>query len=199
MATRGGGRQGRELSDRGAETRALILDTALAAFAESGFRGTSVREIAARCGLTHPALLYHFPAKSDLLMAVLTRRDEADGGDAFEGLEAREMLAHLVATARHNATQRGVVELYATLSAEAASPGHPAHTYFQRRYASLVVHLTRAYRDLARAGALAPRVDPEAAPRQLVALMDGLQVQWLLDPEVDMAAAIEAHLRAQLA
>ncbi|WP_062303926.1 TetR/AcrR family transcriptional regulator [Demequina subtropica] len=188
----------RELSDRGAETRALILDTALAAFAEGGYRGTSVREIASRCGLTHPALLYHFPRKPDLLMAVLTRRDEADGGEGFEALGPRAMLEHLVATARLNATQRGVVELYATLSAEASSPDHPARAYFQARYAALVANLERAYRALAEAGALAAGVEPEAAPRQLVALMDGLQVQWLLDPEVDMAAVLEAHLRAQL-
>ncbi|WP_222843178.1 TetR/AcrR family transcriptional regulator [Demequina mangrovi] len=199
MAGTPGVKATRELSDRGAETRTLILDTALEAFAEAGFRGTSVREIAARCGLTHPALLYHFPTKADLLMAVLSRRDQADGGDGFGDLGAHAMLEHLVATARLNATQRGVVELYATLSAEATGRDHPAHEYFRRRYASLVADLTRGFAELAAGGQLAARTDPSVAARQLVALMDGLQVQWLLDPEVDMAGLLEAYLDTQLA
>ncbi|WP_062288934.1 TetR family transcriptional regulator [Demequina phytophila] len=190
----------RELSERGAETRTLILDTALAAFAESGFRGTSVRDIATRCGLTHPALLYHFPTKADLLMAVLTRRDDSEGTAAgYDELRGRALLDHLVETARRNAGRRGVVELYATLSGEATAPDHPAHAYFAARYASLRHDVTRAYREAAEAGELAPRIVPSLAAAQLVALMDGLQIQWLLDPAVDMAETLEAHLAAQFA
>ena len=47
------------------------------------------------------------------------------------------------------------------------------------------------------AGQLRPEVVPAAASRQLVALMDGLQLQWLLDNDsVDMAAELMAFLRA---
>ncbi|MDN4476559.1 TetR/AcrR family transcriptional regulator [Demequina sp. SYSU T00192] len=191
---------GHELTDRGAGTRALILDTALAAFAESGYRGTSVRDIATRCGLTHPALLYHFPTKADLLMAVLRRRDDAEGRAAgFADLRGAALLDHLVATARLNAGRPGVVELYATLSAEATDPGHPAHAYFVDRYANLRASVARAYAEVAHDGGLRPGIDPATAARQLVALMDGLQIQWLLDPSLDMAEAIEAHVGAQLA
>ncbi|WP_062466741.1 TetR/AcrR family transcriptional regulator [Demequina maris] len=190
---------GRELSERGAGTRALILDTALAAFAESGYRGTSVRDIATRCGLTHPALLYHFPTKADLLLAVLGRRDDSEGrAVGFDELHGRALLDHLVDTARRNAARRGVVELYATLSAEATEPGHPAHAYFVARYASLREAVTRAYRELEADGALRPGIAPATAARQLVALMDGLQIQWLLDPDVDMAEALAAHVDTQL-
>ena len=178
---------------RGAATRALILDAALEAFAESGYRGTSVREIAARCGLTHPALIYHFPTKADLLLAVLERRDE-DG--PLEGLAADRVLARLVETAGANQSRRGLIELFATLSAEATAADHPAHAWFARRYANLVATLTRAYAELAETGELRPGVDPGVAARRLVAVMDGLQVQWLLDPEVDMAAGVAAQITA---
>ena len=40
-----------------------ILDQATALFGEAGYRGTSLREIAARCGISHPGLLHHFPTK----------------------------------------------------------------------------------------------------------------------------------------
>ena len=69
-------------SERGAVTREHILATATAMFGESGYRGASLRDIAARCGLTHPGLLYHFPTKAGLLEAVLQRRDESDASHA---------------------------------------------------------------------------------------------------------------------
>ena len=56
---------------RGDATRELVLDAALEMFVEQGYRATSVRDIAARCGMTHPGLLYHFPSKAALLMACL--------------------------------------------------------------------------------------------------------------------------------
>lgn len=190
---------------RGDATRELVLDTALAMFAERGYRATSVRDIAARCGITHPGLLYHFPSKAALLMAALQRRDDVDCVDgevrelAFDRLEAREVLRHLVASARNNASKRGLVELFANLSVEATAPDHPAHDYFVERYAALKATVTRAFADLEREGALRPGVVPAVAAAQVVAMMDGLQVQWLLDAGgVDMAVALGALVDALL-
>ena len=184
---------------RGDATRELVLDTALAMFAEHGYRATSVRDIAARCGMTHPGLLYHFPSKAALLMAALQRRDDVDcvdsddGDVGFDQLEARAVLRHLVNSAKHNASKRGLVELFANLSVEATAPDHPAHEYFVERYAALNATVTRALSDLQRDGALRPGVVPDLAAALVVSAMDGLQIQWLLDPEsVDMAIALEA-------
>jgi len=190
---------------RGDATRELVLDTALAMFAEHGYRATSVRDIAARCGMTHPGLLYHFPSKAALLMAALQRRDDVDCVDGevrelgFDRLEARAVLRHLVTSAKNNASKRGLVELFANLSVEATAPDHPAHDYFVERYSALKATVTRAFGDLEREGALRPGVVPDVAAAQVVAAMDGLQVQWLLDPQgVDMAVALGALVTALL-
>ena len=190
---------------RGDATRELVLDTALAMFAERGYRATSVRDIAARCGMTHPGLLYHFSSKAALLMAALQRRDDVDCVDGevrelgFDQLEARAVLRHLVNSAKNNASKRGLVELFANLSVEATAPDHPAHDYFVERYAALKATVTRGFADLERENALRPGVSPDIAAAQVVATMDGLQVQWLLDPEgVDMAAALGALINALL-
>ncbi len=59
-------------------TRELILDAAEARFAERGFAGVSVREIAADVGLKNQASLYHhFRNKRALYEAVLSRGVEA--------------------------------------------------------------------------------------------------------------------------
>ena len=53
------------------DTRARILDAALALFSEHGFDGTTLQEIADRLGFTKAALYYHFRSKDDLLQALI--------------------------------------------------------------------------------------------------------------------------------
>jgi len=186
-------------SERGAATREHILSTATAMFGESGYRGASLRDIAARCGLTHPGLLYHFPTKAGLLEAVLNRRDRADTLEAGPQLRGLEALNALVDLAGRNAETRGLVELFATLSAESTALDHPAHAYFVARYERVVREISQHFVELREDGQLADSIDPLAAGRQWVALMDGLQIQWLLDESTDMKATLAAHLRTQLA
>jgi hypothetical protein len=73
--------------------------------------------------------------------------------------------------------------------------GHPAGEFFARRYtqvrASMAAMLRTEY-----GGALPGGLTPERAAPLLVAVLDGLQYQWLLDPgSVDMPAAFRDFLR----
>lgn len=186
---------------KGRAKRREIIDQAMAMFGEAGYRGASLREIAARCGISHPGLLHHFPTKESLLLAVLEHRDEVDSAwvvaDEEDALSGLRRLVDLVA---RNAARRGIVELYAVLSAEATSADHPAHAYFQERYRGALEATGTAYRRAADAGALREGVDPAVAGVELIALMDGLQVQWLLDDgRTDMAGVVRAHVQAHLA
>ncbi|MET0734872.1 MAG: TetR/AcrR family transcriptional regulator [Microbacterium sp.] len=180
-----------------AARRTAILDAALEVFSESGYRSGSLREVAARVGMSEAGLLHHFTTKSALLLAVLDHRDELSLTLVDFGREdAVESLRQLVAVARHNAAVPGVVELYTTLSAEATSPDHPAHQYFVRRYASVRDSVAEVFVRIAASGRLRAGVDPHLAAVSTIALMDGLQVQWLLDPgATDMATALEEHFR----
>lgn len=49
----------------------LILDAALEVFSTYGFRGSTVDQIAIRCGLSKPNLLYYFRRKEDIYVALL--------------------------------------------------------------------------------------------------------------------------------
>ena len=174
-----------------------ILEACIEVFAASGFRNGTLREIGARVGLTDAGVLHHFANKVELLSAVLALRDEraaafVPGGEDELGLETVRGFVRLV---EHNAETRGLVELHATLSAEAASGDHPAHDYFSERYEWVVSLLEEAFQRMATAGQLREGVDPESASRATVALADGLEVQWLFHPsKVDMAAEIRKYL-----
>ncbi len=182
---------------KSATTKAAILDAALAVFAEGGYRAGSLREVAARVGISETGLLHHFKSKSRLLERVLERRDELAAqfvprNDMPDGVHT---MHGLIALAQFNASEPGAVELYCTLSAEATSPGHPAHVYFTKRYASTRGTLVQAFTDLRERGMLAAGVAPDAAARSTIALMDGLQVQWLFDRSaLDMAEELRLHL-----
>ena len=185
---------------KGRAKRREIIDQAMALFGEVGYRGASLREIAARCGISPPGLLHHFPTKESLLLAVLEHRDEVDiawvGLDQTDGVVTLRRLVELVEL---NAGRRNIVELYAVLSAEATSAEHPAHAFFVERYQTSVGAAVAAYRQAGDAGELRPEVDPEIAGRQLIALMDGMQVQWLLDGgRTDMIGAVRALVSSHL-
>jgi AcrR family transcriptional regulator len=183
------------------KTREGILDAALEVFAESGYRSGSLREIAAGAGLSEAGVLHHFPNKAALLEAVLDRRDELAVSQVYLHPEdGAETLRELIELARHNTRIPGVVELFCVLSAESTSPDHPAHAYFIRRYERSRNLLVGAFELLAAEGRLRAGVSPHEAAVSTLALMDGLQIQWLLDRDiVDMPTALADHLRSLVA
>lgn len=90
--------------------------------------------------------------------------------------------------------RRQIVRLYTTMVGEAVTPEHPAHAWMVGHYTDVMHKLTEGMRIDREAGHLDPAAPIEHLAREMVALMDGLQVQWLLDPEVDMAGILREHV-----
>lgn len=175
---------------RGEERRAEIVRAALEVIAERGYRGASLAAVAERVGLTQQGLLHYFPTKDALLVAVLQERDQ---WDAVPDTRWRvDLLASLV---EYNAMRPGIIQTFSALLGESVTEGHPAREYFTERYtrvrASMAEVLRVEYGDRLPNG-----LTPERTAPLLVAVMDGLQYQWLLDPEsVDMPGAFRDFLR----
>ncbi|MEV0173690.1 TetR/AcrR family transcriptional regulator [Streptomyces sp. NPDC050803] len=175
------------------------MHIAMETFAARGYNNASIAEIADRAGLTQAGVLHYFRSKANLLTSVLELRDQTDieqlGPERPQGLD---FLRHLVDTAHRNAEREGIVRLYTVLSAESVTEDHPARDYFRDRYTGLRAFVADALRE---ACGLAPEDErAETAANAIIAVMDGLQVQWLLDPtSVTMAASTELVLDALLA
>ena len=91
------------------------------------------------------------------------------------------------------------MELHVIVSAEGTSADHPLHNYFVGRSAWLIDLVRRAFERAAAEGQLRSDVDCASAARTLLALMDGLQIQWLLNrDQVDMAADLRRYLQPLL-
>ncbi|KAB2977070.1 TetR/AcrR family transcriptional regulator [Streptomyces sp. SS1-1] len=175
---------------RGEERRAEIVRAALEVIAERGYRGASLAAVAERVGLTQQGLMHHFPTKDALLVAVLQERDRWDAVP-----DSRWRVDLLAALVEYNAMRPGIVQTFSALLGESVTDGHPARAYFSERYtrvrASMAEMLRAEYGDRLPNG-----LTPERTAPLLVAVMDGLQYQWLLDPaSVDMPGAFRDFLR----
>lgn len=181
--------------------RAAIVSSAMELFARGGFHGTSLRTIADHVGIAKATLIHHIGSKDELLTEVLRRRDRLTiTDDAPPDAPAADRLAGLTDVADRTAREEpGLVELYAVLSCEAATPGHPAHAYFARRFRQSRRYFLSLLLAAFDEGALAPGRSPRDEAAWLLAVWDGLQIQWLYDPSIEVGAHLRAHLGELLA
>ncbi|UKA60533.1 TetR/AcrR family transcriptional regulator [Arthrobacter sp. FW306-2-2C-D06B] len=183
----------------GEASRAKAVREALALFATSGFKGTTIARLAAGTGLSQSGLLHHFPSKAKLLSAVLEARDAEDGeflntehGEAPMGWEAFDALQALVA---RNSSRPQFVGLYVKMAAEAVEEDHPAHEWLENRYAAMKEWLTDAVRFGQVRGEIVSDAPVDHLVRTTIAVLDGLQQQWLIDPsKFSMVEAFGFHI-----
>ncbi|MEL5991796.1 TetR/AcrR family transcriptional regulator [Microbacterium phosphatis] len=185
---------------RSERTRHAIVEAAFDVFAERGYRSGSMREIAARAGVGEASIFHHFPAKQDLHLAVLRHRDELSRTRfALDRRDAGETLATLVNLAAYNATVPAIVRLYLGTALDGVLQEGHSRAYFAGRSRDVVERLVGTFEMLEREGRLNPGVEPRRAARRGLALWDGLQLQWLYDPEsVDVAGELRAYFNGLL-
>jgi AcrR family transcriptional regulator len=172
---------------KSAERRAQILDAAFDVFSRNGYTATSVNEIARAVGISQTGVIHHFAGgKIALLRAVLERRDAA-AVSVLAGRTGRDFLRGLVEISRTQRDQRGVVQLYTILAAEATDPEHPARAYFVERFRAIADGVAEAYEQVRAEGGLREGVDPRRAALSSLASIEGLQLLWLDGLDVDIA------------
>lgn len=188
--------RGRYATGRAARER--ILNAATSAFSEHGYRGASLASIGRSIEMTQQGVLHHFPTKTALLLAVLEERDRRgqrtwprDG--AFTGLD---VLDAWDATVAENVQRYGLVRLAHVLGAEAAEEDHPAREYFIRHFDIGREMLRAGFRAGVESGEVREDLDHELIIRQVLAMSEGLENQWLIDPEgVDIVACFHDYTR----
>jgi AcrR family transcriptional regulator len=182
---------------RAEQRRAQIIAAAEELFSRHGYRGTGLAEVAARVGLSLPGVLHHFGSKEGLLRAVIAQRDaesEANGRRLLD-LGGSEGLRGLAEAMARNQAKPEIIRLFTVLVAENVEPDAPLHDHFVQRYRTMRLLLSAGLRESQVRGEIRADVDVEAKAAEIVAVLDGLQTQWLLGPdEVDLTARVETYL-----
>lgn len=163
------------------DKRARVLHEAVELFAHQGYAGTSLAEIARAAEISKAGLLHYFPSKDALFAAVLTQRDQKTHEEfLLDSTDAPwKLLDQWVHLIERNVQDPTGVALYSVMSGAAVSDEHPAHEWFTGHLATTIEMLTRAFDEGKKAGTVRPDAPSRSLARCLVALSDGLQVQWL--------------------
>ncbi|MFD6288059.1 TetR/AcrR family transcriptional regulator [Streptomyces sp. NPDC060205] len=179
---------------KGILRRQQILDRTVEVFADLGFEGTSLRAIGEAIGVSHAALRRYFETREDLFLEVLREKDRQALAAAHDsGLEP----GFAALAANYVLKTPGLMALRHSMVARALEPGYgSSREFFRARYRSIRAEarlILEFHRDR---GTLRSDIPLDTAASLLVAAMDGLSTQALLDTEADMSAgmALLEHL-----
>ena len=183
---------------RGRKRRAEILAGARKLFAQRGFRGTSVAMLAEEIGITDAGLLYHFPTKNALLLAVLEETDEEQETRLAGDLDTAD--AHYISAwsefGQVLEDDPVLTALDVLMSAEHLQTDSDFNQYFQQRYDTFRDRLVRSLEAGRDAGVFKADFDPLTEAVLMLATLDGLRLQWLLSGgRISMAEAMRYFIR----
>lgn len=153
---------GRIAGATAAETRERLLAAAADVFAERGYDGTRVADIAAAAGVSNGALYAHFDSKAQLLVAALRAHGQrllADMVAAEPGRPITELLLKIGRGLRRRRDPRGYLIVEALVAARRDKDvAAPMHDLAEERTS----WLTALMREAQAAGELDPSLSPAA-------------------------------------
>ncbi|MFI9627102.1 TetR family transcriptional regulator [Streptomyces sp. NPDC052042] len=185
------GRRARRVRMTGKERREQLLDIGRTLFADKGFEGTSVEEIAARAGVSKPVVYEHFGGKEGLYAVVVDREmrrllDMVTG--ALTAGHPRELLEQAAfALLDYIETYTDGFRILVRDSPVAQSTG---------TFASLISDIATQVEDILGLEFKARGFDPKLAPLYAQALvgMVALTGQWWVNARKPKKAEVAAHL-----
>lgn len=182
---------------RGRERRSAIIDAAALLFAEQGVAGTSIAAVARQVGITDAGLLYHFPTKEDLVLAVLRGRDAENADAAFPSRNADPLGALRAAGEWGKVMEQdeAFTRLHVMLSAEHLVDTSPLHQYFRDRYERVHAEIVGLIGRLQEQGKIRADVDADAEATALLAIQDGARLQWFYsDRQTSIADTVRRYV-----
>lgn len=159
-----------------------VLQAARKLFAQHGFKGASLAAVAQEVGITDAGLLYHFPTKNDLLLAVIAEgdREQDESLAKVRGERGLALLRRMGEFGVDLEVDPLLTALDVTLSAEHLQDTSEINRYFVERYDRFRALLAQAFIDAREQGDLRADLDPVAEAANMTAVLDGLRLQWIL-------------------
>ena len=179
----------RKTKEEAEETRQRILDAAEQVFQRQGVSRTSLSHIAAEAGVTRGAIYWHFKNKVDLYDAMIRRVLDPEESLCGNGMLAmgdplraiRELAVDFLQRVALDARHQRVFEIawHKCEYVDEMAAIRDCHLDCGRRFIALLETAMRRAQDL---GQLPDRVSPRQAAVGIMALLDGLVVNWTLEP-----------------
>ncbi|MBI3897365.1 MAG: TetR family transcriptional regulator [Gammaproteobacteria bacterium] len=181
----------RRTKEEALATRNGILDTAEQVFLKKGVSRTSLNDIADAAGVTRGAIYWHFKNKADLFDAMMkrvslpmeemaARASRADIDDPLTFVRACALTVLERLTTDPQCQRVFEICCHKIEYVDEMEQLRERHIECRRQ---CLTHIERGLRNAAGKGLLAPSVQPRLAAVGLHALVDGLIMNWVLDPK----------------
>ena len=177
---------------KSAVRREEILASALTVFGEKGLDGLSLTAIAEVVGVSREALRYYFSSREELLLALIDARDARSIAVVSDLSPDESLMRHVEASIELQRGDKGLVSLYLSLAATASHGSESTRKFFADRFAQMRTNIAEAICVDQDRGRIRSDLPAPILSALIIAAMDGLQEQWLLDEAVDVAAGLRA-------
>jgi AcrR family transcriptional regulator len=178
----------RKTKEEAAVTRQRLLEAALKVFSRQGYAAARLEDIADEAGVTRGAIYWHFKNKADLyntlvgetLGGIQSVVDRAVGkGGTFLQVQRRIMIA-ITTLPEVDETYRAVMEL--TVLKTGYEPELEEGIRAKREASRQIeAELAGYFRMGIQAGEVRADLDPVIAARSMLAFMNGILLNWLVD------------------
>jgi len=171
-------------SQKGARTRARLLEAAKEVFEEDGFLEARISDIAERAGLSHGSFYHYFDSKEEIFREVAESVEEQlsaplagvildPGSHAPPRERIREALRRHLDSYRREARIIGVIEQMARYDKHVNEVRNARHEQYQKQVADSI-------RTLQERGLADPGLDPTLAAAALGAMTNRFPELWLV-------------------
>ncbi|WP_161805514.1 TetR/AcrR family transcriptional regulator [Frigoribacterium sp. RIT-PI-h] len=173
------------------DIRVRIVEATIDSYRHHAFHETTPALVARRTGLSEEVIAAHFPVWDGLVMAAVDRWNAERMQHVHPLMVSHGTVAFLRGIVRENVADPSLMRVLTALLNVAATPNHPM--------APLLHHEWRKFHHVVMAGLEADiregrepaSMEPARGAEQLIALYEGLQMQSMVRPRMDLLEAFD--------
>ncbi|WP_158590096.1 TetR/AcrR family transcriptional regulator [Amnibacterium setariae] len=173
--------------------RTAVIEAAIALFREQPLHHVALDEVAAAAGISTAELTAIHPTVDDLVIAVIRAWNQRRTAPLMPIAEGHGAVAFLRAIVLANAADPALMRLLTSAATIAATPTLPQAEQLQASWIHFHAIVQRALTQDVAVGREPATMEPARGAEQLIALYEGLQLQSMVRPHMDV---VEAYDRA---
>ncbi|MFZ7088820.1 TetR/AcrR family transcriptional regulator [Curtobacterium sp. RRHDQ10] len=171
--------------------RVIIVSATVDVLHDVHFHQATPEMVADRLGISVESVHQHFPSWDGLVLAAVDRWNGARMDAVTNALGDVSTVDFLRAIVSSNVEEPALMRLLVALLSVAGNPDHPMSAYLRSRYQLFYSQIKRGLEHDIAVGRAPHTMEPRRGAEQLIALYEGLQLQALMRPDLDLVPAFD--------
>lgn len=174
-----------------ADPRAALIDAAIETFRRRAFHEVRLEEVAASAGVELSAVTAEFPTLNELVVAVIEVWNVRRMTPILPAASRFGAVAFLRRIVVANSADPGLMRLISAMANVASTPDHPLAHVLRRQWIQFHAHVQRTLAHDIAVGREPSTMEPASGAEQLIAVYEGLQLQSMLRPDMNVLASYD--------